>query len=1214
MPFETILSELDEEQREAVRAKWNTVVAAGAGSGKTKVLAARYAWFIMEKGYKAEEILTLTFTNTAVSEMYSRIYGLLAAHQENPGAREAIREFHKANISTLDSFCAGIARTAARRYGISPDFVIDNAGVRDLAMEAALPFVLEHRDNPALQLLLADKKIRIVADELFAETVILYSSISAPLDFNSFMKIQGERIFRDWEAGLKKTAELTDAIIRTLPEVTKTAGNLYISLKQLLSSPPATPGIRPLLVKNGFFPEEAPGPEDEAALRTAIAAYFQFLSALASLNLRGNHTGPMADIKEKLKELKGGLYNELEAIANFALQCGIIASVFPLADEFQRNFDQKKREAGILTFNDIARLAVDALSRYPDIRKIYKDSIRTIMVDEFQDNNSLQRDLIFLLAEDPRREAQGIPQEDELSPDKMFFVGDEKQSIYRFRGADVSVFRSLAGTLAANNAGVSLNIIHNYRSKPILINAFNHIFGGITVRTGAESGETPEENPGVFRPELQSYGFEAAYRPTHSPRETDAEDLKDPPVHFCFFDKTKLPEDDPQGLSSYDLEAAFIALRIREMIDSGYQIQVRNANSISLRPCEYKDFAVLERSYTHQGALEKQFKNFEIPYNADRPAGLFIDAPINDLYNLLRLIVYPGDSLAYAALIRSPFTRLSDITLSVCMLHTAGDIVPFDPALEDKIPQEELAAFQSARRRYEALAEAARTLPVTGLLAKLWFNEGYRYETLWSQPSQIYAELFDLFFELARDIDSRGKGLASFLDYLEGLINNEEKLDNVDLPAEGVPGVRLMSIHKSKGLEFPVVFVYACGSTGAYDINTKAVYFNETWGLTLNLPQAEELPGNSGNHFFKLQREEENLKRIAELRRLLYVAMTRAESCLYLTASLPKKSENSKNRDAPETGENETAAIKERLSELKIKKQEKGSVTSFLDLLLPVLSSRRDGNPFTIEDIPLYSRRELRALSGKKRTGFPALRRSMEEAAAAAAPFYAGAEIITTPKVIPGAIPASSLHYPESGEPVPGEGGEPDEINALFNKAGLEAADFGTIVHSFLEAAVSGGAPFIPARILARLEEDELVKIRQKAQTMADGFIRSELGRLSLNAPYREPEFPILTLVELQGKKIYISGQIDLVFESAGTIYIVDFKTDQREEPSRHIGQLAAYERAAGDIFQKPVRSWLFYLRSGNAPELSSRLKEVDLEALVNACFPWSGSVPTVPS
>jgi ATP-dependent helicase/nuclease subunit A len=1210
MSLEAILAELDEDQRRAATAELNAVVAAGAGSGKTKVLASRYAWLVMERGYRVEEILTLTFTNKAVNEMYSRIYGILAGQGDNERARRALQDFHKANISTIDSFCTGVARTAARRYGITADFKSDNDGIRELALEAALPFVLDHRENPALQVLMATQKIRTVAEELFAETMIRYSPISGPLNMAGFMAVQGAELLRRWNTQTEKAALLVDQIIREMEQVSKTKSKLYENIKIFFSvhDPlPAAPAIGPLLEKNGFVPAANTGGVDEAALRRQFTVYFEWLSGLKSISLSGNHSGEYRIIKENLGELKNSLYGELESLANFALRSDITAAVFPLVEEFQAQFNRKKREAGLLSFNDIAHLAVDALAAYPDIRKVYKDTIKSIMVDEFQDNNRLQRDLIFLLAEKPERQAPGLPPPEELCPDKMFFVGDEKQSIYRFRGADVSVFRGLARGLSSPSAGEYLNLRHNYRSKPALIAAFNRIFGG-----PAEDAAARETAGAVFLREGEDTpDFEALYRRVYPPEGTGAgEDENNPPVFFCFLDEGRMDKGDPQGLSAAELEAAFIARRIRDMVDQGYPIQARRPGE-SPRPCGYRDFAVLQRSYTRQGALEKQFKDFGIPFTADRPAGLFNDAPINDLYNLLRLLVYPADRLAYAALIRSPFTRLSDLCLPVCLLDESG--VPFNEALEDRIPPEELELYRLARNRYQSLAEAARTLPLTALITKLWYDEGCRYETVWSPASRIYAGLFDLFFEIARKAEDRGKGLADFLDYLGDLISREERLDDLDIPAEGETGVRLMSIHKSKGLEFPVVFIYRAAAGGQREGNSKPVYFSERWGFTLNLPQAEELPGAGGNYFFNLQRDEEDSKAAAELRRLLYVAMTRAESALFVCAALPRQTKEEKKEQDPETAYTEEF-IRERLARLAAKKGEDRSAGTFLDLLLPVFAGEGKA-PFRVETIPVYSRPELRSLAARRRTessgGSRPVRPSMREAAEYAADFYAGAQLLGGPAPAPAVIAAGSLAYdpPGAGPEGGSAAGAPDPMDGILERAGLEAADFGSLVHSFLEARFTGRKPRLPPRITARLEEKSFAQIREAAENMARGFLDSALGRLALDAAFREAEFPFLSAVDRgQGRIVHISGRMDLLFESEGTVYVVDFKTDRIEDPRRHWTQLAVYQRAAEDLFQKPVRAWLFYLRGKNAVELSGSLGDGDLEALIERILTADGT------
>jgi hypothetical protein len=402
--------------------------------------------------------------------------------------------------------------------------------------------------------------------------------------------------------------------------------------------------------------------------------------------------------------------------------------------------------------------------------------------------------------------------------------------------------------------------------------------------------------------------------------------------------------------------------------------------------------------------------------------------------------------------------------------------------------------------------------------------------------------------------------------------------------------------------------------------------------------------------------------------------MTRAESCLFLTASLdfPAATEEAA-EDNSAGGEYTAESVMEGLARLKVVLQDRGTVASFTDLLIPAMVPDTDEKPpFSVEIIPALSREELRALtaglsSNKSGAGL------MEEAAEAAAPFYAAAEVITTPPPALTVIPASGLQHGEADDrisvgsdmkerdaatlgqldlfaemdtgsavirhsagdriSVAGDtGGKADHdspIDRILSRAGLEAADFGTIVHGFLEDHFRGADPQIPPRIQARLEEPDLARIHEAAEDMAQGFLSSGIGKLCLGAAYRESEFPLITLVETgtnrevnevdrgstgtnrevnevgRGStgagKIPITGQIDLLFEWEGIMHIVDFKTDRVEQPEQHFGQLAVYQRAVSDIFEKPVRSWLFYLRNSNTVEVTENVRDIDIEAMAEA-------------
>ncbi|MCL1817968.1 MAG: UvrD-helicase domain-containing protein, partial [Spirochaetaceae bacterium] len=909
MNTDSILEGLNSDQLGAATTVRNAVVAAGAGSGKTKTLAARYAWLVMEKGLKPDEILTLTFTNKAANEMYSRIYSFLAARKDNARARAAIADFYKARISTLDSFCAGIVRSAARRYGIAPDFISGEAEVRELAREAALPFVLDNRENPALLPLLAEGSARGLAEDLFAEAALTYGFAIPQDGFAAFLRSQEEKILGDWRRKILAAEACAAGIARELESHAEIQTAAATEFREIFRELPPAP--EPQL----FF--GASSPEEKNRGREQFRAYFDFLFRLKNVNMNDGGKGKdFAVLREYRKELKDTLFGELEALANSILQRDITAAVFSLLEKFLAETNARKRQAGVLSFADVAQLAVDALKRYPDIRGVYKDSIKAIMIDEFQDNNGLQRDLIFLLAEKSGRREEGVPLPEELEDGKMFFVGDEKQSIYRFRGADVAVFRSLAKTL-----GNRLNLRTNYRSLPPLIDAFNRIFGG----------EPPAGGSGaVFLPETAGLpAFEAAYTPMQPP-DTTPPSIPEVPLRFAFLDKGRLPDD---GISAPELEAAFIIKRIKEIKESGREVYSEGA----LRPCGWGDFAVLQRRCTHQRYLEKYCKDFGVPFVTDRPEGLFTDAPINDMVMLLRLIAYPDDRLAYAAVIRSPFARLGDASLALCMLDKSGE--PFREEFAESLPEEDRPAYLRAAKRYRALAEEAKSLSLTQLAVRLWYGEGLRHETLWSAPAQVYTQLFEVFFRLAQEEEARGKTLPAFLDYLEELIAKEEKLDDLDIPGEETEGIRIMSIHKSKGLQFPVVFIYDGASAGRSDRNDEPIYFHEDWGVTINLPLAEELPEKGGNYFYLLHEEEEKRKSLAELRRLLYVAMTRAESCLYFTASLPEQTQEEKKKQDLSEEEYTEAALRERLRLLKNKEdknREKGEEktrASFLDLL-----------------------------------------------------------------------------------------------------------------------------------------------------------------------------------------------------------------------------------------------------------------------------------------
>ena len=208
---------LNEEQKKAVYQMNNAVVAAGAGSGKTFVLAQRYAHLVLERGLTVDQILTLTFTNKAASEMYQRIYKTInKIAQDEPNnirAKQAILNFSEARIQTLDSYCASILKNASRHYGIRPDFTVDDEQCENFGYKLALPFLLDNRKNIAILELVNNYSIEDIAKNLFAQTITKHSNLANPIDFISLLENQTNIARKKWKETTQNINETIQKII-----------------------------------------------------------------------------------------------------------------------------------------------------------------------------------------------------------------------------------------------------------------------------------------------------------------------------------------------------------------------------------------------------------------------------------------------------------------------------------------------------------------------------------------------------------------------------------------------------------------------------------------------------------------------------------------------------------------------------------------------------------------------------------------------------------------------------------------------------------------------------------------------------------------------------------------------------------------------------------------------------------------------------------------
>lgn len=1172
----------DEYQKAAINIEKNAVVSAGAGSGKTTVLSERFLHLIQkENGCNVDEILTLTFTKKATVEMSARIYKILKEK-----APEQASNFYKANIKTLDSYCASVAKLGAHLYGISPDFIQNDEAIKKQAIDEALPFILQHRDNAAIKALVNTKNYEQIASELLVYPILEESTICEPIDFDSSLLIQIEEIKNAWE---KTSIQINDVVNQIPPLYNEYEGNhntQFLNKLNELCIEGEIPGIVELTqedILNSNY--------------QTISQYTKLIQNISSVKPSGSAAlQPIKDCVYKLREL----VDILISICNYVYGIPLVKEIIPLLKEFQEKINKIKRTSGILTFKDIANMAVCILRDFPDIRKLEKEKYKAIMIDEFQDNNAQQRDLLFLLAEKPERMEKGIPTVDELCTEKLFFVGDEKQSIYIFRGADVSVFRSLSNDFKEGN----LEMTTNYRSHPALIAAFNTIFGGNTYPPISQNNQ---QHPSVFFTEKdanteQIPNYEAIYHtvtlPANSAKEiaesSNPQEIYKPRIHIALFNKNQ--EAEKGELAEEEAEAEWVALEIEKLIQEG-----KNPS----------DIAVLVRTAKSlQPLYERTFLRHSIPYNTEAIYGFFADGPINDMMNFLKLCAYPENKTAYAQVLRSPFSNLSiNETLAILAMNKA----PFEDGSEALLEGNSIEAYRNLKQFYKEFSELLLTETITNCVSELWYHAGYRYETMWNHTVEMYSKLYDILFELAHKADQENIGLAGFVDSLEAYKDEEISLDGMDIPLDQVSGVHILTIFKSKGLEYDTVFVVGSHRGTNKDKNDKAVFISKDFGVTFNTPGCEVFNSDKSNYFFKLVKEEHDLKLAAELRRIVYVALTRAKNELYITNG----KYNPEKKD-----------IEEYLPGHSKK------VSTIAEVLGPImtyyqLENNAEFAPFDFIEIPTLPRNSDNNSSKIKNTKTEKIRIINEILALNP---YENAEntgkIIKKDQLSSKYVNPSKLHAQDDENTnviqnryKPIEGVEYPEISKYVEESIPKAekklcaqnpdyepkplfdfTDFGTIAHAYMEAAINNVPVRISNKNISGLDNNKqkIQRIHEICQEMTEKFKNSEIGKQAIRSTEYYAEYEFRSRVE---NKI-IKGIIDLVFKNEdGTYTVLDYKTNQEENPEIYYNQLACYRQAIAQMLgvadATTIKCYLFYLRSGHQVDITEECGKVDLNEAV---------------
>ena len=1149
----------DEEQEKVIRSLKNTIVSAGAGSGKTQTLASRFVYLITadlkdEAGNKMEnptvdKILTLTFTKKAAAEMYQRIYKTLKIFAEQSldadgrqKAQNAIDNFSKSRIQTLDSYSASVLRQAAPLYGIRPDFApgADASQTKDLAFS----FVMEKRNDPAIQWISDPAKIENCA-EFFSSAANENASLADSANPSGKCSFFSESLRKQKQAaqGIWDSQNLFFAIEDCIEKISASVaaaqkkGRMDWRAKLLDAlafwEQDSVKEERKKLKSLG--PEKIAKADGKALLKKAVEKF------KISNKIGDPETNDLVNGFLFGQNGKGpGAAEKFFGIIDFFGDLEYLESLHSLLDEFTDRVNDNKRKSGALTFKDTNEMALLALKEQEAIRRQERDSFEFIMIDEFQDNNAANRELLLLISKDDKGRLLG---------DRLFFVGDEKQSIYKFRGADVSVFNSLEEYI---KPCVKLPMRSNYRSSNILLDEFNQFFGGF-LPSDKERPSVQEEGAKIFKEKIEE-PFEAKFDKNALalyPSAKEPEEKNGSRIQFCLYPDGQ--NDDDFYLSEKDAKALFIAKKILSLHES--------------LGVAFKDIALLVKSRTNYSNIARIFTLNKIPFSLDEQGNIFTAATANDFYNILRLCVYPSDINAFASFLNSPFAGMTlNQTEKILSLFPKK---AFDPNIDvgGLLSKEEAERYQSARGFYKDMADYALSNPIVNSIERLWQKEGYKFSP------NADEEHYDLLYELARKADMDARDLSWFVDQLAVERNDscnessEINIKDCDYPVEKTDSVNVMTIHKSKGLQFRYVFVWGLAEKrGGNNPDRSKIFQSGDFGAVV-------ANGSKKQNLFALLASSDNAKKEdAETRRLIYVAFTRAIDGLFVIGNEPPKAQS----DRPLVGIIQAYARMDSIE-----------------------------SPYETETIAFAPRGSERNAQTDAARSPEKIRELYQKAGTLAAP--QAKNIWTSPSQLEesgqedeasGRVQAASMAYPE--------------INSFVNSGGLEKNDYGTLFHAFMEGWARERGNWTSEKISAK----EYFEWEPKAQKLSlenqETLLRTFFKILDKFLSLKENpavdalksgrDFKAEYKFKTKIKSFIVRGTMDAIFQNSdGSWTVLDYKTDLRERPQIYYAQLACYKKTAADLFTSgdtsKISCQLFFAESGRLADISQEAQK-SLESL----------------
>lgn len=1202
-----------DQQRVIDTTNKNILVSASAGSGKTAVLVARIMKKICEEQVDIDRLLIVTFTNAAASEMRERIHQALLDRieldPENDHLHKQLVLLMNAHITTIHSFCLYLLKNHFEQVDMDPGFRMADEGEMKLLKSETLDELLEEAYTEGREefLEMIEAMTSRKKDEGIKEQILQIYQFA--------MSYPWPEEWLEESASIYQCEDLNKAewVQYLIEDIKKTTGDLKEEIRQ---------GIDICLRPEGPYMYEAALQSDVLLLDQVLEAttYEEMSQAVRSASFatlsRKRDESVSEEAKEQVKALRDNVkkafkeikeqyfYAEEEAIIQQMHQAGrLVKTMTDFTKEFGKRFSSAKREKALVDFNDLEHFAIDILMdenrQYTEAAKELQEHFVEIMTDEYQDSNMVQEIILNAVSK--------IPQ----GGSNLFMVGDVKQGIYRFRLARPELFMEKHDRYSLEEVedSVRIDLHKNFRSRKNVIKTVNFLFAQLMRKDFGN----------IQYDETEALFLGAEYQ------EKEGQDYA---TELLVLDipKEKEPLAEQEEYTKVELEARMIAKRIQQFVKEDY---VYDKKKQEFRSAGYGDIVILLR--TMQGYAEvitEVLKEYDIPTMVTSRTGYFASIEVQTVLNMLAVVDNPKQDIPLAAVLTSPMAGFTSQELA--QIKSEFKESSFYEAVESYGESGSIKELQEKVKKFYGMLENIRKqvfyTPIHTLIQMILKETGYYHYVMAMPGGKQRRGNLDMLIEKALSYEQTSySGLFSFLRYMEQLKKYDVDFGEAASGEDVINSVRIMSIHKSKGLEFPICIL--AGTYKNFNLqDTRArLCMDFDYGIGMDCYQVQQRV-KTPTLFKKVLARKQRQETVAEELRVLYVALTRAEEKLVITSvcedfqkmlqgysGIATRKENALSfygiskslsyfqwliqalyRHASMKEIREAAGVSAGTirdlyeQDMECKVMVSGLEQVMDDTALELLKNQQDREAFSIpiEDVENHKETYER----------------IKEKFAASYPHELHENIRS--KVSVSEIKLKALEEEETAEPVENifETHSKEPYIPEFMRQQVEEAGGtmrGNAYHKFMELtahrAITGREELeqVKAELIeqGRISE-EWVKLLNNKKLLE--FYNSDLAKRMRKAYeqgklWREQPFlmgrDVSEIYQKEGysepETILVQGIIDAFFEEEDKLVLVDYKTDRVQNPSelvqRYKAQIVQYANALVSLKNKEIKDAMLY-------------------------------------